>query len=122
MKIQEEEKKKRGGRRPKNQKKEYNINKDKRKFYVDVTNDSQSADLIFGLLQNANHKEQGREVTFADLALFGLARLSEKDVEKIQELSLSEMEKVERALLEHNTKHGSKLTLGEFLIKKLNIN
>jgi len=122
MENTEEQKQIKTRRRPKNQKKEYIINRDRLKFYVDVSEDNKSAELIFGLLQTANHKELGREITFADLALYGLAQLTEKDIVKIQESSLTEMEKVERALLEFNTKHGLNLTLGEFLIKKLNIN
>jgi len=51
-----------------------------------------------------------------------MERLSSKDVEKIQEGSLSEMEKVERALNEYNQKNGTTFSLGEFLVKKLNIN
>ncbi len=122
MENKEEVKLKKPGRRPKNQKVEYVINRDKCKFIVDVTGEKESADLIFGLLEKANHKVLGREINFADLALYGLAQLTEKDIVKIQESSLSEMEKVERALLEFNTKHGLNLTMGEYLVKKLNIN
>jgi len=46
------EKNKKPGRRPRNQKVEYVINKDKCRFIVDVTGEKESADLIFfGLLQ-----------------------------------------------------------------------
>ncbi len=48
-------------------------------------------------------------------------KLTAKDLEKIQEGSLSEMERVQRFLDEHNQKNETKLTLGEFLVKKLNI-
>ena len=77
--------------------------------------------MIFNLLETANKKEYGREILFKDIALYGISRITNKDIEKIQELSLSEMEKVERSLDEYNKKNGTKLTLGEYLVKKLSI-
>lgn len=64
----------------------------------------------------------GKEVTFKDLVLFSLPKITNKDIEKIKESSLSEMEKVERLRIEFNAKNSTNLTLGEFLMKKLNIN
>jgi hypothetical protein len=109
-------------RRIKNQKQEYVINRDRCKFYVDLSEDKAMTDLIFAFLEKANNKEHGREITFKDLVILAIPRLIEKDIERLQEMSLSEMEKVERALKEFNTKHGLNLTMGEFLVKKLNIN
>ena len=69
-----------------------------------------------------NHELHGREINFKDLALFSVTKLTDKDLEKIQETTLSDMEKVERALIEFNKKNNSNLTLGEFLVKRLSIN
>ena len=113
---------KKRGRRLKNQKKEFVVNQEQTKFFVDLSSEKDSLDLIFGLLEKCNQKDYGREITFKDLCLFSLLKLNEKDIEKIQEGSLSEMEKVQRALDEHNKKTGSHLSLGEFLVKKLGIN
>ncbi len=110
------------GRRPKNQIRKYEINKDQTKFFIDLTSEKEDLNLIFDLLVKANSKKLGREILFKDLALFAVTKLTEKDIEKIQESSLTEMEKVQRALDEHNAKSGTKLSLGEFLIKKLGIN
>lgn len=122
MDINIKEEKKKRGRRPKNQKKEFEINKEQTKFFVDLSQDKDGLSLIFDLLKRSNQKEHGKEITFKDLALFGLSKLTDKDIEKVQEGSLSEMEKVERALHEHNKKTGQNLGLGEFLTKKLGIN
>lgn len=89
---------------------------------VKLSKEKESLELVFDLLGKANNKEHGREITFKDLALFALSKLTNKDIEKIREGSLSEMEKVEKTLKEYNEKNGTNLELGEFLVKKLNIN
>lgn len=114
--------KKKRGRKPKNEKTEYQINPDQTKFFVDLSKDKESLNKVFKLLEASNKKDYGREITFKDLSLFAIDRINSKDIEKIQDMSLSKMEKVERALNEYNQKHGTKLSLGEFLVKKLSIN
>lgn len=119
--IRDVENKKRG-RKPKNQKKEVSVNQDQTKFFIDLSNEKESLDLIFGLLRKCNEKDYGRAILFKDVCLYAVAKLTDKDIEKIQEMSLGEMEKVQRLLDEHNKKTGQNLSLGEFLIKKLGIN
>ena len=118
--IEEVGKKRRG--RHKNQKKEFVIKEEQTKFFVDLSHDKESLDLIFGLLRKCNEKDFGKEILFKDLCLYAVSKLTDKDLEKIQEGSLSEMEKVERALFDYNKKSGTNLTMGEFLVKKLGIN
>ena len=113
---------KKRGRKPKNQKKEVNLNQEQTKFFIDLSNDKDSLDLIFDLLRKSNEKDYGRAILFKDICLYAVSKLTDKDIDKIQELSLGEMEKVQRLLDEHNKKTGSSLTLGEFLMKKLGIN
>jgi len=113
---------KKRGRKPKNQKKGFVINQEQTKFFVDLGSDKEGLDLIFSLLGKCNEKTYGREIQFKDIALYSVSKLSEKDVEKIQESSLSEMEKVERALDDYNKKNGLNLAMGEFLVKRLGIN
>lgn len=110
------------GRKPKNQKKEVSLNQEQTKFFVDLSNEKESLDLIFGLLRKCNEKDYGRVILFKDVCLYAVSKLTDKDIEKIQEMSLGEMEKVQRLLDEHNKKTGQNLSLGEFLIKKLGIN
>ncbi len=113
---------KKRGRKAKNQKKEFVINQEQTKFFVDLSSDKDGLSLIFGLLGKCNEKNYGKEIQFKDVVLYAVSKLNEKDIEKIQESSLSEMEKVERALDEYNKKNGSKLSMGEFLVKRLGIN
>ena len=119
--IDKEEVKKRG-RKPKNQTKEVKINKEQTKFFVDLSNEQDSLSLIFDFLLKCNEKNYGKPILFKDLCLYAVSKLTSKDVDKIKEQSLSEMEKVEIALLDHNKKTGQSLSMGEFLVKKLGIN
>lgn len=116
-----EEKKKRG-RRKKDERFVYELNKDQVKFFVDLSKDKKELSKVQELLVRANNKSYGSEILFKDLCLYAVEKLTNKDVEKIQEDSLSEMEKVQRSLSEFNKKNNLELTLGEYLIKKLNLN
>ncbi len=120
-KIEENPKKKRG-RRPKDVVPEYVLNKEQTKFFVDLSKDQKELELIQEYLLKANNKKHGGEVLFKDIALYAIGKLTVKDMDKLQENSLTEMEKVERSLEEFNTKNGVELSLGEYLLKKLNLN
>ena len=113
---------KKRGRKSKNQTKEVQINKEQTKFFVDLSNEPDSLSLIFDFLLKSNEKNFGRPILFKDLCLYAVSKLTAKDVDKIKEQSLSEMEKVEIALLDHNKKTGQSLSMGEFLVKRLGIN
>jgi len=91
------------------------------KFFVDLRHEKEVLEQILKMLSVVNNKTYGRELTFKDLSVYAVPKLTSKDLEKIQESSLSEMERVQRLLDEHNEKTNSKLSLGEFLVKKLNI-
>lgn len=110
------------GRKRKNENREYILNTKRTKFFVNLSEDKKSLEMVFDLLLKANKKELGREVLFQDMALYALSKLNNKDIEKIQDNSLSEMERVQQTLKEYNSKNGTSLELGEFLVKKLNIN
>ena len=113
---------KRRGRKKKEMNEEINSIKEQNKFFIDVSKDIESKEMLLSLLAQVNNKTYGREIILKDLILAALPKLTVKDLEKVQEASLSEMEKVERALDEYNKKSDVKLSLGEFLVKKLGIN
>ena len=94
---------------------------DKNKFFVDLGSDKEVLSLIKKLLGEANNKSYGREIVFRDLVIHSIPKLNSKDIEKIQDQSLTEMERVKRLLDEHNEKNKTALSLGEFLVKKLSI-
>lgn len=109
-------------RKVKNQKKEVVINKEQTKFFVDLSHEEESLSLIFDFLLKCNDKSYGSPVLFRDLCVYAISKLNNKDVEKLKEGSLSEMEKIYKTLDEHNKKNGTSLEIGEYLVKKLGIN
>lgn len=96
-------------------------NVEKSKFFIDVSKEIETRDLIGKLLHEANNKNFGREIVLRDLIIASIPKLTSKDIERIQESALTDMEKIERLLIEHNEKNKTSLTLGEFLVKKLNV-
>jgi hypothetical protein len=96
-------------------------NSEKSKFFIDVSKDNETRDLIGKLLNEANNKTYGREIILKDLIILAIPKLTPKDIERIQESALTDMEKIERLLAEHNEKNKTTMSLGEFLVKKLNI-
>ena len=113
---------KKRGRRSKKTKEAFKINREQTKFFVDLSKDKESLTKVFDLLVATNKKDYGKEVTFKDLALFGIEKLTSKDIEKIQETSLSKRELLERAWEEFNKKNKQSLSFDDFLLKKVGIN
>ena len=113
---------KKRGRKPKHTKTEFQINPDQTKFFVDLSKDKESLKRVIDLLLATNKKDYGKEITFKDLALFGIDKISSKDIEKIQEGSLSKRELLERAWEDFNKKNKQCLSFDDFLLKKVGIN
>ena len=110
------------GRKKRENSQEEVMNEDQQyKFFVDLRHDKEVLEQILKMLKDVNNKPYGKEITFKDLALYSVPKLLLKDLVKIQESSLNEMERVQRLLDEHNEKNKTNLSLGEFLVKKLNI-
>ena len=76
---------------------------------------------VINLLVVVNKKEYGREVNFKDLVVYALDKISERDITRIQDGSLGEMERVTRHVNEYNKKNGTSISLGEFLVRELKI-
>ncbi|OFZ24512.1 MAG: hypothetical protein A2381_05480 [Bdellovibrionales bacterium RIFOXYB1_FULL_37_110] len=119
--VKEVRAEKRKGRKSKNNKVVFKINKEQTRFRVDLGRDLEVLRKVFDLLEKANNKEYGRKITFKDLAFWGITKISSKDMEKIQKASMTKMEKVERFFNELKAKTSGDITHGEFLVKKLNI-
>lgn len=101
--------------------KEVEESREKYKFFVDLRDEKEELEIISKLLREVNKKDFGREILFKDLAVYAVTKLTSKDLDKIQEGSLNDMERVQRLLKEHNEKNKTNLDLGTFLVKKLNI-
>lgn len=94
--------------------KAYELKKDQAKYFVDLSKERKDLELLHKKLVEANEKDFGRDLTFKDLALYGIKKITSKDIDRLRENSLSEMEKVHKALNDYNIKSGEKLSLGEF--------
>lgn len=111
----------RGRKKRENTREENTVEDHQYKFFVDLRHEKEVLEQILKMLKEANNKPYGKEITFRDLAVYAVPKLTTKDIEKIQEGSLTEMERVQRLLDDHNEKNKTSLSLGEFLVKKLNI-
>lgn len=104
----------------KNEEREENKN-DQDKFFIDVTKDQESKELISKLLVEANNKMFGRQIILKDLVLAALPKLVTKDIEQVQNSVLSSLEKVKKQCFEYNQKNKTDLDLGEYLVSVKNI-
>ncbi len=116
-KVKRKYKKKEEG---KNEEREENKN-DQDKFFIDVTKDQESKELISKLLVEANNKMFGRQIILKDLVLAALPKLVTKDIEQVQNSVLSSLEKVKKQCFEYNQKNKTDLDLGEYLVSVKNI-
>jgi len=103
------------------EKKDEKKRKEKGKYIADLRKDKEGREIINKVLDEANNKSLGREILFKDIVLMAFTKITPKDIEKLQENSLTEMERVERLLTEHNKKNNSSMSLGEYLVRKLNL-
>ena len=66
------------------------------KFFVDLSKDKEVLEVINKLLVEANNKSYGRVINLRDLVIHAVPKLNSKDIEKIQDQSLTEMERVKK--------------------------
>lgn len=104
------------GRKPKDEKREFKVNGDQRKFIIDVSGDEDTKQMIVDLLTKCNSKSFGKEITFRELVTYSFSKLTDKDIPKLQEFSLTPKEKADRVVYEYNLKHGTNLSLEEFIL------
>lgn len=92
-----------------------------KKYFLDYAKDSKGHSLVRKLLQQANSKDHGREITLKDLVDQALTKLNSKDIEKVQENSLESRDKLMMFYLKNKEKGGSDIGFEEFLVKQLKI-
>lgn len=109
---------KKPGPKPKSGSGDYRINEGQKKFIIDVSGDEEVRQMILGLLSKCNSKASGKEITFRELVIYSFAKVTDKDIPKLQESSLTPNEKAERVVFEYNQKHGTNLSLAEFILLK----
>lgn len=91
------------------------------KFFIDVSKEEKSIELINNLLNEANDKKFGREINLKDLMLIALAKLTQKDLEVARGNSLSDTEKMEKECFDYNLKNGTNYEMGYYFVNIRNI-
>jgi hypothetical protein len=115
--------KKKRGRRPNGEIRDrVKSDRSKNRFVIDLSKDLLIQEKIHDLLDQLNDKDFGEEITFKDLGVYIIGKVTSKDIEKLQEMSLTDQQKLKRFWKESNEKNKTKLSYEEFLVKKLNIN
>ena len=92
------------------------------RYYVDVSDNQEVQELIKKMLLDANNKTFGQKITLREVIILALSKINSKDIEKLQEASISKREKVQRALDDYNSKNEVKLKMEDFLLKRLGLN
>lgn len=113
---------KKRGRRPKNCPVVVEVDSQQKRFFVDLSCDEAQRLRVIELLQEANRKDQGREISFRDIALFGVSMITDSDIPKIQELCLSKREKLQRLVDAHNLKHNTALSFEDYFLMRAEVN
>ncbi|HXH74688.1 MAG TPA: hypothetical protein VNJ08_06960 [Bacteriovoracaceae bacterium] len=90
-------------------------NKIQDRFFVDVSGDEKSLELVHGLLREANNKKFGRKLILKDLVMVGLGKLNQKDVERIKNASLGPADLVRRKADQYNEAHGTEYDMYEYI-------
>ena len=95
--------------------------KEKEKFFIDVSKNEKGRELINNILAEVNSKKFGREIILKDLILIALPKLTQKDFDVIRGSSLSDYEKMEKECFEYNHKNGTNYDLGYYFVNVRNI-
>ena len=104
-----------------NKTKKVKVNKTRTKFFVDLSKDQECLELVNKLLEKANSKTRGEEVYLKDLVKIAIPKLTDKDIQKAQENSLSPMQRLEQVWMKSTEKAKNNLTFEEFLLKKVGV-
>ena len=83
--------------------------------------EAESLKLVEELINRCNDKDNGREVSFKEVALHALKKLTDKDIEKIKEASLSHWDILEAEHKKYIKKSGQNIDLSQFLVMKLKL-
>ena len=93
----------------------------KRKHWVDVRTAPDACEKLNSLLKKCNEKEFGRPVTSGDIMAVLLEKITDKDIERIREMTLRPSDKLKIAHIEFVRKNNIDISYEEFLCKQLKL-
>lgn len=92
------------------------------RIYFDLRKESEGTrDRIGEILRLVNQKSKGRPVDLNMVISFSLGLIKESHIEEIQRASLTEWDLINDEWEKYKAKTGEKITLQNFLVKKLKI-
>ena len=121
QKLKEKRKEKLTPRRRKKKIRDLQELMEQKRFVINYKDDPQGHERAVKFIVESNKKSHGRAIDIKDLVDYALSKISKKDIEKIKNRGLEEMDKVKIMFKNYNKKHGTDLTFGEFLVKVLKI-
>ncbi len=76
------------------------------------------ARMINESLARANDKRFGRKVEFTDLVKILFRKINDRDIQKLQEMSLNRTQKIELMVKKYNETHGLNLSVQDYVLHK----
>ena len=89
------------------------------RFFIDVSDDVKSLELIHRLLEDVNTKKYGRKLILKDLVVVALTKLKQKDLEALKDLSLTGPDLLRMECDEFNKAQSTKISLNEYMYLRL---
>ena len=94
----------------------------KERIYFDLGKENEELKQKIGLLvEKANQKNKGDKVTLSTLIKFSLSLLKENHIEEIQKATLTDWDLINLEFEKYKEKSSEKISLSEYLIKRLKI-
>lgn len=97
------------------------VGKTKSKLTLDFKDDEHGLQLLQSLLVKANDKKYGKTIEILELVKLGLSKITEEDLQGLQDKSMSKMDKIHLAHEKSNLENKTDLPFDEFLFRQLNI-
>ena len=113
---------KKRGRRKKGERAGYELNMEQTRFFVEFSDDKKRLETLQKSLIKLNDKDFGREINFGDVVKYLIDSLVEKDLPKIQDLSLSHEDKLKLEHKEYEKRTGKKVDFWEFIMRNQKTN
>ncbi len=109
---------KKKGRKAREERRVGAVDESKGKFIVSFRGQPETAKIINEALARANDKSFGRKVEFTDLVKILFRKINDRDIQKLQEMSLNRTQKIELMVRKYNETHGLNLSVQDYVLHK----
>ncbi len=109
---------KKKGRKGRGERRVCAMDESKGKFIVSFRGQPEVAKIINEALARANDKSFGRKVDFTDLVKIIFRKITDRDIQKLQEMSLNRTQKIELMVKKYNETHDLNLSVQDYVLHK----